>query len=71
MHILASSTLDLYAFFDADWAGCPTSRRSTTGFYTFLGGNCISWSAKKQSKVARSSIEAEYRSMASIAAELT
>ena len=71
MRILASSTLDLYAFSDADWAGCPTSRRSTTGFCTFLGGNCISWSAKKQSTVARSSAEAEYRSMASTAAEIT
>lgn len=32
MRILASSTLDLYAFSNADWAGCPTSCRSTTGF---------------------------------------
>jgi hypothetical protein len=71
LHILASSTLDLYAFSDADWAGCPSTRRSTTGFCTFLGSNCISWSAKKQSTVARSSAEAEYRSMASTAAELT
>ena len=71
MHILASNTLDLYAFLDADWTGCHTSRRSTTGFCTFLGGNCISWSAKKQSTVARSSAEAEYRSMASTAAEIT
>ena len=71
MHILASSTLDLYAFSDANWAGCPTSCRFTIGFCTFLGGNCISWSAKKQSTVARSSTEAEYHSMASTAAELT
>ena len=71
MHILASNTLDLYAFSDVDWAGCHTSRRSTTGFCTFLGGNCISWSAKKQSTVARSSAEAEYYSMASTAEEIT
>ena len=71
MHILASSTLNLYTFSDADWAGCPTSCRFTTGFCTFLGGNCISWSAKKQSTFARSSAKAEYRSMASTAAELT
>lgn len=32
MRILASSTLDLYAFSNVDWAGCPTSRRSTTGY---------------------------------------
>ena len=65
MHILASSTLDLYAFSDADWVGF------TIGFCTFLGGNCISWSAKKQSTIARSSAEVEYRSMASTVAELT
>ncbi|KAK2977871.1 hypothetical protein RJ640_020215 [Escallonia rubra] len=55
----------------ADWAGCPSSRQSTTGFCTFLGSNCISWSAKKQSIVARSSAEAEYREMASTTAKLT
>ena len=71
MKILTESTLDLYGFFDADWAGCPTTRRSTTGFCTFLGSNCISWSAKKQATVARSSAEAKYRSMASTAAEIT
>lgn len=71
IRILANSTLDLYAFSDADWAGCPLTRRSTTDFCTFLGANCLSWSAKKQSMVARSSTEAEYRAMASTTAELT
>ncbi|KAK2972647.1 hypothetical protein RJ640_003025 [Escallonia rubra] len=71
LQIRSASSLDLYAFCDADWAGCPFSRRSTTGFCTFLGSNCISWSAKKQSTVARSSAEAEYRAMASTTAELT
>uniref|UniRef100_A0A2N9GS34 Reverse transcriptase Ty1/copia-type domain-containing protein n=1 Tax=Fagus sylvatica TaxID=28930 RepID=A0A2N9GS34_FAGSY len=71
VRILRESSLDLYAFSDADWAGCPTTRCSTTGFCTFLGSNCISWSAKKQPTVSRSSTEAEYRAMASTAAELT
>ncbi|GKV50857.1 hypothetical protein SLEP1_g57540 [Rubroshorea leprosula] len=71
MHISNQSTLELYAFSDADWVGCPLTRWSTTGFCTFLGSNCISWSAKKQPIVARSSTEAEYRSMASTAAKLT
>ena len=71
INIYKSSTLDLYGFSDADWVGCLIARRSTIDFCTFLGGNCISWSAKKQSTVARSSAEAEYRAMAFTVAELT
>ena len=37
----------------------------------FLGNNPISWSAKKQSSVSRSSTEAEYHALASTATELS
>ena len=67
----SSSSLVLKAFSDADWAGCPWDRRSTGGFCIFLGPSIISWSAKKQHTVARSSTEAEYRSLAHTAAEIT
>jgi hypothetical protein len=69
--ILKHSTLDLYAYSDADWASCSTTRHSITGFCTFLGSNYISWSAKKQPTVSRSRAEAKYRAMASTTAELT
>ncbi|GKV51884.1 hypothetical protein SLEP1_g58503 [Rubroshorea leprosula] len=52
-------------------SSCPITRRSTTGYCTFLGGNCISWCAKKQPTVFLSSVEAEYKSMASTIAEIT
>ncbi|RVW31560.1 Retrovirus-related Pol polyprotein from transposon RE1 [Vitis vinifera] len=65
------STLDLRAYSDADWAGDPDSYRSTTAFVLFLGGHPISWCSKKQKTVARSSTEAEYRVVASTAAEVT
>ncbi|GJW01545.1 ribonuclease H-like domain-containing protein [Tanacetum coccineum] len=29
-HLFSSSTTDLVAYLDADWAGCPTTRRSTS-----------------------------------------
>ena len=66
----APGPLTFSAFFDADWAGDPTDRKSTTGMVIFLGSSPISWSSKKQSTVSRSSIEAEYRALASTAAEL-
>jgi hypothetical protein len=60
---------NICGYFDADWAG-SFDRKSTTGFYTFVGGNFATWKSKKQSVVVWSSAEAEYRAMASIASEL-
>ena len=69
IHIQADP-LSLSAYCDADWAGDPIDRRSITGLVVFLGGSPITWSAKKQPTVSRSSTEAEYRSLAITTAEL-
>ncbi|RVX04557.1 Retrovirus-related Pol polyprotein from transposon TNT 1-94 [Vitis vinifera] len=66
----AQSPLVLRAFSDADWAGDPTDRRSTTGYCFLLGSSLISWRSKKQTFVARSSTKAEYRALADTTSEL-
>jgi len=57
----ASSAPSLTGFCYSDWGSCCDSRKSTTGFSILLGSSPISWKAKKQSVVACSSAEAEYR----------
>jgi hypothetical protein len=69
LHINHSSPTSLTAYSDADWAGCPDTRRSTSGYCVFLGNNLISWSSKRQLTVSRSSAEAEYRAVAHAVAE--
>ncbi|MGV7648661.1 Ty1/Copia family ribonuclease HI, partial [Mycobacterium kansasii] len=60
----------ILGYSDADWARCVETRRSAYGYSIFLGGNLVSWSAKKQPTVARSRCESEYRAMANAAVEL-
>lgn len=64
------SSLQLQAYSDADWAGCPDTRKSTTGWCMFLGEALISWKCKKQDSVSKSSTEAEYRAMSAACSEI-
>jgi len=70
LNIRRSKLMTVSAFSDADWAGCVDDRRSTGGFAVFLGYNLISWSARKQATVSRSSTEAEYKALADATAQM-
>ena len=69
LHLPASRSLDIVAYSDADWAGCPDTRRSTSGYCVYLGDALVSWSSKRQPTVSRSSAEAEYRAIANAVSE--
>nr|ABA96051.1 retrotransposon protein, putative, unclassified [Oryza sativa Japonica Group] len=69
LHIRCSSTVDLSAYSDADWAGCPDTRKSTSDYAVFLGDNLVSWSSKRQLTVSCSSAKAEYGAVANAVAE--
>ncbi|RVW40541.1 Retrovirus-related Pol polyprotein from transposon RE2 [Vitis vinifera] len=61
---LAYALSSIEVYIDADWAGVVDDRRSISGYFTFVGGNLVTWKSKKQNVVARSSVEAEFRGMA-------
>nr|GEW35817.1 hybrid signal transduction histidine kinase M [Tanacetum cinerariifolium] len=69
LHLYSFTTTSLVGYTNADWAGCPSTHRSTSGYCVFLGDNLLLWSAKRQHTISRSSAEAEYRGVANIVAE--
>nr|GEU68348.1 ribonuclease H-like domain-containing protein [Tanacetum cinerariifolium] len=68
-HLYSSTTISLVGYTDADWAGCPSTRRSTSGYCVFFEDNLLSWSSKRQQTISRSSAEAEYRGVANVVAK--
>ena len=56
--------LNLHAFTDADLGADRDSRKSTSGYFTLVGGNLVSWKSKLQKVIAMSSAEAEFRGIA-------
>ena len=56
-------------FVDSNWAGCPRTRRSTTGSAIMYGGCLLRSVSRTQSNVALSSAEAELYAMVHSASE--
>ncbi|XP_073221472.1 uncharacterized protein [Cicer arietinum] len=46
-------------FTDAEWENSVTNRRSTSGYFSYVWGNLVTWRGKKQSVVARCSAKVE------------
>jgi hypothetical protein len=69
LKIRKSISTTVGAFSDADWAGCVDDWRSTGGFAVFFGSNLVSWRARKQPTVSRSSTEAKYKALANATIE--
>lgn len=70
LHFLSSLSLELCAYSNADWAGNPIVRQSTTTYYLLLRDSLISLHRKKQTVVARSSTKVEHRPFANTISEL-
>ncbi|CAL8086738.1 unnamed protein product [Prunus armeniaca] len=62
--------MDVEGYTNVDCAGSFIDRRSTFGYFTFVGGNLVTWRSKKQKVVSQSSAEVEYYGMAQGVCEL-
>ena len=54
----------LLTYIDIDWAGDRDDRRSTSGYFTLVEGNLVTWKSRKYKVVALSSVEAEFQGIA-------
>ncbi|GKB92830.1 ribonuclease H-like domain-containing protein, partial [Tanacetum coccineum] len=69
-YLKRQNVFDIKAFSNFDWAKCPITRRSVSGYYVFVNGCLVSWKSKKQATLCKSSAEAKYRSMAAATYEI-
>jgi hypothetical protein len=67
---LASSSLSLCGYSDADYAGCRVERKSTSGTCQFLRSSLVHWSSHKQSSITQSITKAEYVAVAACCSQL-
>lgn len=56
---LRNDDLNFEGYTNADWASDQTTKKFTSGYFTFVGPNLVTWKSKKQKVVARSSAKAK------------
>eukprot|EP00971_Amphidinium_carterae_P131285 2600380-Amphidinium_carterae.2 len=66
----SSRCIELHAYCDLDWDGCPVNRKSTTGVVCQLWGTSIVHYSSIQATVAQSSAGAELYALTSAASDL-
>ncbi|GJW14123.1 ribonuclease H-like domain-containing protein [Tanacetum coccineum] len=59
LQLFRSTTSQLIAYFDADWAGCPATCQSTSGYCVFLGDNLLTCAT--HSSIGRSPFSVVYQ----------
>ena len=52
--------LNIEGYTNTDWLGKILDIKSTSGYFTFVGGNLVTWRSKKKNVVALSSDEVEF-----------
>ena len=52
--------MDLVGYFDADFAGCVDSCKSTSAYIFIMAGGAVSWRSVKQTLIATSTMEVEF-----------
>lgn len=65
-----TSLKSIFAYSDVAWAGSPDTRHLSTCFCNFFGTNVVSWVAKKQHTISRSSKKSEYQALIAIVTEV-
>jgi hypothetical protein len=65
----ARTTESFVGYADSEWAGDSGDRKSQGGFVFMMNSGAISWSSRKQTLVALSTLEAEYIACSSAARE--
>lgn len=63
LYITWGSSLSLHSFTNANWADSIDDLKSTSGCFMYLGTTLMSWKSRKQHIIARSSIEAKYKTL--------